>query len=100
MESASAGENPRPQLDEKMWKSVASAEECLNINSISIKGYWDWTFHNDMCIICRGNIYDNSESYIVVGQCNHAFHYDCINNWVRTRKNCPLCNQLWVYRKN
>ena len=75
-------------------------KECINVNSINIKGYWDYTFHNDMCIICRGNIYDNSESYIVVGKCNHAFHYDCINNWVRTRKNCPLCNQLWVYRKN
>ena len=36
VESASAGENPPPQLDEKMWKSVASAEECLNINRHSL----------------------------------------------------------------
>ena len=41
-----------------------------------------------------------NEIYAVVGKCGHAFHYDCISNWTRTRNVCPLCNQKWEPTSN
>ena len=38
-------------------------------------------------------------SHVVVGACGHAFHYDCIEKWLKTSsKVCPLCNTQWVYK--
>lgn len=83
-----------------------SFSDNLKINQCHIRGYWNWNVHNSTCAICRNYIFEPSinsssnESCAVVGQCSHAYHYDCISNWIKTRHNCPLCNAKWAYVKS
>ena len=66
------------------------------------------------CTICRCNINDiisdnnqnnmyiskhNHESIIIIGTCNHAFHKQCINNWILSNNICPVCSCEWVVSK-
>lgn len=45
-----------------------------------------------MCAICIENINVN-EWYKQLPQCEHYFHADCIDGWLRLRDSCPLCRQ-------
>ena len=41
------------------------------------------------CVICQENIsFDN----MVITSCDHMYHSECINMWMRTKRVCPLCN--------
>lgn len=52
---------------------------------------------DDKCPICLGEWEDDDD--IVVSRCAHAFHKDCIRDWVRpgnkmgapNRDKCPMC---------
>ena len=35
----------------------------------------------------------------MLGTCQHAFHLDCIQRWLKTRSVCPLCNKEWEFAK-
>ena len=41
------------------------------------------------CVICQEEITVGSA---VFTQCDHMYHADCLNQWTRTRRVCPLCN--------
>jgi len=81
-------------------------DDLVTINNVHIRGLWNWNVHNTNCAICRNHIFEPSinsnvtESCAVVGVCNHAFHHDCIINWLKTRNVCPLCNNKWSYMKS
>ena len=81
----------------------------FKIHKIHLDADWSWDVHNENCAICRNNLCEpsvNAEtsdvtefSYRpVVGVCNHAFHNDCISNWLKTKKVCPLCNAPWAFK--
>jgi RING-box protein 1 len=78
--------------------------DLVKVKNIHIRGYWRWDIHNDVCAICRNYIFEPSinsscqECSAVVGTCGHAYHYECISSWLRTKKNCPLCNSKWSFK--
>ena len=81
-------------------------DDLVTINNVHIRGLWNWNVHNTTCAICRNHIFepsinsaDNCETCAVVGTCNHAFHHECITNWLKTRNVCPLCNVKWSFMK-
>jgi E3 ubiquitin-protein ligase RBX1 len=77
----------------------------FKIKKIDLTSEWCFDTHNDLCCICRNSIMNKSVSASlndkdilskpIVGECNHAFHSDCINAWTRQRRTCPLCNKIW-----
>ena len=78
------------------------------IQKCSLVTQWAWDTINDCCPICRNSVNEDSitnennpnmTSVVVVGMCGHAFHYECINRWLKNSKNCPLCNSTWEFQK-
>lgn len=43
------------------------------------------------CTICLENISDVDNNTLV---CNHSFHEICINRWLATNTNCPVCRRF------
>lgn len=57
------------------------------------------------CAICRDNIYENIidkniiHTEIIQGECNHCYHKNCLDTWIKQTNRCPLCNQEWKTKK-
>lgn len=62
---------------------------------------------NNDCTICRHSLNEDSvefqnkgiTSYVVVGECGHAFHRECLVGWIKDHPRCPICSSKWVYQK-
>lgn len=42
------------------------------------------------CSVCLGE-FREEESLRLLPKCSHAFHVQCIDTWLRSHSNCPLC---------
>ncbi|CAL9230670.1 unnamed protein product [Arabidopsis halleri] len=42
------------------------------------------------CSVCLSEFEEN-ESLRLLPKCNHAFHLPCIDTWLKSHSNCPLC---------
>ncbi|GJY30300.1 E3 ubiquitin protein ligase RING1-like protein [Tanacetum coccineum] len=42
------------------------------------------------CSVCLSE-FEEDESLRLLPKCSHAFHVPCIDTWLRSHKNCPLC---------
>jgi len=85
----------------------------IKINYLSLVGNSTYNVSSDICTICRESIYnkcikcsqkkEDIKCCCVIGECNHAYHYCCMNNWISSNtyisKNCPLCNNEWKMKK-
>ena len=50
---------------------------------------------NDICSICLEKYFDEENLKKVVKlKCNHLFHKECIDSWIRINKNCPMCKSV------
>lgn len=45
---------------------------------------------NSDCAICYSEINSNSYNYMIT-PCNHAFHDDCLQKWMKHKMICPIC---------
>uniref|UniRef100_A0A251TIY6 RING-type E3 ubiquitin transferase n=1 Tax=Helianthus annuus TaxID=4232 RepID=A0A251TIY6_HELAN len=42
------------------------------------------------CSVCLSD-FQEDETLRLLPKCNHAFHVSCIDTWLRSHTNCPLC---------
>lgn len=42
------------------------------------------------CVVCL-NEFNEQDTLRVLPNCNHGFHLDCIDIWLQSSANCPLC---------
>ncbi|KAI3886801.1 hypothetical protein MKW98_017153 [Papaver atlanticum] len=53
---------------------------------------------NNICMICLSE-YQPKETLKTLPTCNHCFHADCINVWLRLNSTCPICRISSVLKK-
>ncbi|KAL2323945.1 hypothetical protein Fmac_023003 [Flemingia macrophylla] len=67
-----------------------STDTIACLPSINYKTGTDQHGCNDSCVICRVD-YEDGESLTVLS-CKHLYHPECINNWLKINKVCPVCS--------
>ena len=81
--------------------------EIKSINIISEYGL-DINTNNTICYYCRNSLNEPSITYkgkehfiskVVQGECEHYFHEECINKWLKTSNICPICTKEWIFKK-
>ena len=58
---------------------------------------------NTECTICRCSLNTHSLYYqekgiysrVLTGICQHSFHNECIEPWIKKNKHCPICSTKW-----
>ncbi|CAA0401786.1 unnamed protein product [Arabidopsis thaliana] len=62
------------------------------INSITVVGFkkGEGIIDGTECSVCL-NEFEEDESLRLLPKCSHAFHLNCIDTWLLSHKNCPLC---------
>ncbi|XP_020213463.1 E3 ubiquitin ligase BIG BROTHER-related [Cajanus cajan] len=67
-----------------------SSDTIACLPSVNYKTGSDQHGSNDSCVICRMD-YEDGESLTVLS-CKHLYHPECINNWLKINKVCPVCS--------
>lgn len=49
---------------------------------------------DDICPFCLEEFID--KSLVTNSLCNHFYHNSCIEQWIKIKKTCPLCNQYII----
>ena len=78
---------------QESWNvSPSSGLDETLINKITVCKYrrGDGFVHTTDCSVCLGEFHDG-ESLRLLPKCSHAFHQQCIDTWLKSHSNCPLC---------
>ena len=49
-------------------------------------------FDSDTCVICLEEFKNDKNNLINLG-CKHRFHTQCLKDWIKYNKKCPICRQ-------
>ncbi|KAK8519034.1 hypothetical protein V6N13_017717 [Hibiscus sabdariffa] len=67
-----------------------SADSLASLPSVKYKAGSSQIGSNESCVICRVD-YEDGDSLTVLS-CKHLYHPECINNWLKINKVCPVCS--------
>ncbi|CAK8578765.1 unnamed protein product [Lathyrus sativus] len=79
-------------LDHPVWFIRTIGLQQSVIDSITVLKYRknEGVVDGTECSVCLGEFQEN-ESLRILPKCGHAFHIRCIDTWLRSHQNCPLC---------
>ncbi|XP_057488390.1 RING-H2 finger protein ATL54-like [Actinidia eriantha] len=85
-------EDHGPILDHPIWYIRTVGLESSIINSITIFKYkrGDGLVEGTECSVCLSE-FQEDEILRLLPKCSHAFHIPCIDTWLRSHTNCPMC---------
>ncbi|OVA02929.1 zinc finger protein [Macleaya cordata] len=84
-------ENQNPSNQEPWQVSATGLDEAL-IKTITVCKYkkGDGFVEGTDCSVCLSE-FQEDESLRLLPKCSHAFHLSCIDKWLKSHANCPLC---------
>lgn len=85
-------ENHQDFDERSQWNAVPAGLDEASIRNITVCKYrkGDGLIERNECAVCLSEFQEN-ESLRLLPKCDHAFHLPCIDTWLRTHSNCPLC---------
>ncbi|KAL7166859.1 hypothetical protein ACSBR2_037515 [Camellia fascicularis] len=90
-------ENDDPSDHEPWHVATTGLDEAL-IKSITVCKYkkGDGLIESTDCSVCLSE-FEDDESVRLLPKCNHAFHVPCIDTWLKSHSNCPLCRANIIF---
>ncbi|KAK3428818.1 hypothetical protein EUGRSUZ_E00274 [Eucalyptus grandis] len=84
-------ENRPPSVQEPWQIATGGLDEAL-IKSITMCRYkkHDGGLIEGTCSVCLSE-FQEDESIRLLPKCTHVFHVPCIDTWLKSHSNCPLC---------
>lgn len=81
-----------PMVDHPIWYIRTAGLQPSVINSITVLNYkkGDGVVEGTECSVCL-NEFQEDERVRLLPKCSHAFHIPCIDTWLRSHTNCPMC---------
>ena len=81
-----------PIVDHPIWYIRTVGLQPSVISSITVCKYknGDGLVEGTECSVCL-NEFQDDETLRLLPKCSHAFHIPCIDTWLRSHTNCPLC---------
>ncbi|KAL7235887.1 hypothetical protein ACSBR1_019215 [Camellia fascicularis] len=85
-------EDHGPIVDHPIWYIRTVGLQPSIINSITVCNYkrGDGLVVGTDCSVCLSE-FEEDETLRLLPKCNHAFHIPCIDTWLRSHTNCPMC---------
>ncbi|KAL7002997.1 RING-type E3 ubiquitin transferase [Sarracenia purpurea var. burkii] len=85
-------EDRGPVIDHPIWYIRTVGLQPSIIDSITVFRYkrGDGLVESTECSVCL-NEFQEDETLRLLPKCNHAFHLPCIDTWLRSHTNCPMC---------
>ncbi|XP_052205592.1 RING-H2 finger protein ATL54-like [Diospyros lotus] len=85
-------EDHGPVLDHPIWYIRTVGLQPSIISAITVVKYkrGDGLVEGTDCSVCL-NEFQEDETLRLLPKCNHAFHIPCIDTWLRSHTNCPMC---------
>lgn len=79
-------------LDHPIWYIRTIGLQPSVISAITVIKYKkaDEIIDGTFCSVCLSD-FQEDETLRLLPKCNHAFHISCIDTWLRSHTNCPLC---------
>lgn len=89
--------DPVPVVDHPIWLITTVGLHQSVINSITVIRYKkeDGLIDGTDCSVCLSE-FQEGETLRLLPKCKHAFHIDCIDTWLRSHTNCPMCRACIV----
>ncbi|ONI07425.1 hypothetical protein PRUPE_5G119700 [Prunus persica] len=93
------GQNPQPITELSTLTSQQPSTVVTGLYASTIESYpktqlgesWELPKPNDnSCPICLSE-YKSKETLRTIPECNHYFHANCVDEWLRMKATCPLC---------
>ncbi|EEF34738.1 ring finger protein, putative [Ricinus communis] len=90
-------DNHNPSLHEPWHVTTTGLDEAL-IKSITMCKYrkGDGLIEGTDCSVCLSE-FQEDESIRLLPKCSHAFHVSCIDTWLKSHSNCPLCRANIIF---
>ncbi|KAH6772893.1 hypothetical protein C2S51_011297 [Perilla frutescens var. frutescens] len=82
----------RDESSQDQWQVAQDGLDEALIKTITVCKYkkGDGLIEGTDCAVCLSEFEDN-ESLRLLPKCSHAFHLPCIDTWLKSQSNCPLC---------
>ncbi|CAL0314012.1 unnamed protein product [Lupinus luteus] len=91
-ESLDEEEQHGPMVDHPIWYIRTTGLNQSIITAITVCKYkqGEGLIEGTDCSVCLSEFLED-ESLRLLPKCNHAFHLPCIDTWLASHTNCPLC---------
>jgi hypothetical protein len=79
-------------IDHPIWyiNTVGLQQSVVDLISVIKYKKHEGLIEGTDCSVCLGEFLED-ELLRLLPKCSHAFHISCIDTWLRSHKNCPLC---------
>lgn len=85
-------EDESPVIDHPIWYIRTVGLQPSIISSITVCKYkrGEGIVEGAECSVCLSE-FQEDETLRLLPKCSHAFHLPCIDTWLRSHTNCPMC---------